>query len=66
MEQQGFNYDKFMSEPLTMGDLAFEGAFIKNHRGIKTNLLREIQDSLVDKTKLNMTLKMNQKTQNGR
>jgi len=56
MEKNGFQYEKFMKEPLTMGDLAFEGAFIKNHRSIKPALINEIYSSLKDKSKLTMTL----------
>lgn len=31
MEKQGFNAEKFTEQPMTMIELAFEGAFIKNH-----------------------------------
>lgn len=52
MEQQGFDYSEFVKKPMTMGDLAFQGAFIKNHKDIKMQLISEIYESLNDKTQL--------------
>lgn len=31
MEKQGFSVDKFVDQPFTMVELAFEGAFIMHH-----------------------------------
>ena len=56
IEQQGFDYDEFMKKPMTMGDLAFQGAFIKNHKNIKVQKINEIYDCLNDKSKLITTL----------
>lgn len=56
MEQQGFDMQEFTKKPMTMGDLAFQGAFIKNHRNIKVQKINEIYDSLNDKSKLLVTL----------
>ena len=56
MEKQGFQFDEFMKQPMTMGDLAFQGAFIKNHKNTKIQTINEIFDSLNDKSKLTATL----------
>ena len=56
MEKQGFQFDEFMKKPMTMGDLAFEGSFIKNHRTVKKSTIDEIFNGLTDKNKIIMTL----------
>jgi len=52
MEAQGFVLDDVSTKPVTMIPMLFQGAFIKNHRGIKRNLMDEIYDELKDKTGL--------------
>lgn len=52
MEAQGFVLDDVSTKPVTMIPMLFQGAFIKNHRGIKRNLMDEIYDNLKDKTGL--------------
>ena len=50
MESQGFILDELTSKPMTMIPMLFQGAFIKNHRGIKRNLMDEIFDNIENKT----------------
>lgn len=52
MEKQGFDINGFMSQPMTSIDLAFEGAFIKNHRNIRASKIKEIYDALGQKKEL--------------
>jgi hypothetical protein len=52
MESQGFVLEELTAKPMTMIPLLFNGAFIKNHRGIKRNLMDEIFDGIGDKTAL--------------
>jgi len=52
MERQGFDLNKFMSQPMTSVDLAFEGAFLKNHRTIKAAKVKEIYEALGNKNEL--------------
>ena len=52
MENQGFVLEELTAKPMTMIPLLFNGAFIKNHRGIKRNLMDEIFDGIGDKTAL--------------
>lgn len=49
MEQQGFVLDKLSEQPMTMVPLLVWGAFIKNNKGIKRNLVDEIYDHITDK-----------------
>lgn len=49
MEQQGFVLDKLSEQPMTMVPLLVYGAFIKNNKGIKRNLVDEIYDHIADK-----------------
>ena len=49
MEAQGFVLNEIESKPLTMIPMLFQGAFIKNHRGIKRSLMDDIFDELTDK-----------------
>ena len=56
MEKQGFEFDTFTKQPMVMGDLAFQGAFIKNHRNVKVQVINEIFSSLKDKSALIATL----------
>lgn len=50
MEAQGFVLDEISSKPVTMIPMLFQGAFIKNHKGIKRKLMDEIFDEIADKT----------------
>lgn len=52
MESQGFVLDDISSKPMIMIPMLFQGAFIKNHRGIKRNLMDEIYEEISDKTGL--------------
>lgn len=52
MESQGFVLEDLAAKPMTMIPLLFQGAFIKNHRGIKRNLMDEIFEEIGDKTAL--------------
>lgn len=52
MESQGFVLDDITAKPMTMIPMLFAGAFIKNHRGMKRNLIDEIFDNIKDKTGL--------------
>ncbi len=52
MERQGFDLNKFMSQPMTSIDLAFEGAFLKNHRNIKAAKVKDIYQALGNKNEL--------------
>lgn len=52
MESQGFVLEELTSKPMTMIPMLFQGAFIKNHRGIKRNLMDEIFEEVANKTAL--------------
>ena len=52
MEAQGFVLEQISAKPVTMIPMLFTGAFIKNHKGIKRNLMDEIYDEISDKTGL--------------
>ena len=52
MESQGFVLEELTAKPMTMIPLLFNGAFIKNHRGIKRSLMDEIFEEIGDKTAL--------------
>ena len=52
MEQQGFVLDEISSKPMTMIPLMFQGAFIKNHKGIKRNLMDEIYKDIHNRSEL--------------
>ena len=56
MESQGFVLEELTAKPMTMIPLLFNGAFIKNHRGIKRNLMDEIFEEIGDKTALREAL----------
>ena len=56
LEQQGFDYNEFIKKPMSMGDLVFQGAFLKNHRNIKIAKIDEIFKHMNDKDGLIMTL----------
>lgn len=52
MENQGFVLEELTKKPANMIPMLFSGAFIKNHRGLKRNLIDEIFDSIENKTEL--------------
>ena len=52
IEGQGFVLEKITEKPVTMIPLLFEGAFIKNCRGIKRKTIDDIYNGLGDKTGL--------------
>lgn len=52
MEAQGFVLNELDTKPVTMIPMLFQGAFIKNHRGIKRNLMDEMYEEVADKTGL--------------
>ncbi len=52
MENQGFVLEELTKKPVNMIPMLFAGAFIKNHRGLKRNLIDEIFDSIENKTEL--------------
>ncbi len=52
LEKAGFEYDKFLDQPVTNIELAFTGAFVKNHPKIQQTLVDEIYDSCPNKDKL--------------
>ena len=52
MEQQGFILDELTAKPMTMLPMLFQGAFIKNHKGIKRSLMDEIYKGIKDRSAL--------------
>ncbi len=52
MEQQGFVLDELASKPMTMIPMMFQGAFIKNHKGIKRNVMDEIYKGIGNRSEL--------------
>ena len=52
MESQGFVLAELTSKPMTMIPMLFHGAFYKNHKGIKRNLIDEIYEGVGDKAGL--------------
>ena len=63
MEKQGFDADSFTKQPMTMIELAFEGAFIKNHSNTTKAEVEEIYDLFSNKKQLiNQLIVMIQET----
>ncbi len=56
MEGQGFVLDELSKMPMTMIPLLFQGAFIKNHRGMKRSEIDKIYENIQDKTGLMQAL----------
>ena len=52
MEQQGFVLDELASKPMTMIPMLFQGAFIRNHKGIKRNVMDEIYKGIGNRSEL--------------
>ena len=58
LEQQGFNYEDFITKPMTNIELAFTAAFIKNHPKIQQITIDEIYDGCKNKDKLIANLRV--------
>lgn len=56
MEANGFVVDEFINKPMSNIDLAFAGAFLKNHRKTSQSVIEEIYANCKDKRKLVETL----------
>lgn len=52
LEKSGLSIEDFLAKPMSNIELAFAGAFIKNHRKIKSELVEEIFASCKGKDKL--------------
>ena len=52
LEANGFSIEEFIKKPMSNIELAFAGAFIKNHRKTKQDVIDEIFSKCKDKTKL--------------
>jgi len=65
MEKQGFELETFTNKPMNMMELAFQGAFLKNHRNIKGSTVLDIYENMKDKRELaNELLNMISETYN--
>lgn len=49
LEKAGFEYEAFLAKPLTNVELAFTGAFIKNHSKLPQTTIDKIYQSCSDK-----------------
>lgn len=56
MEKGGFDLQEFLKKPASNIDLAFQGAFLKNHRKIRASEIEEIFRLIKDKEQLTNTL----------
>jgi len=56
IESQGFVAEQLSAKPVTMIPILFQGAFIKNHKGIKRDLIDEIYEAIADKSGLIVAL----------
>ena len=56
LEANGFSVEEFIKKPMSNIELAFAGAFIKNHRKTKQSVIDEIYAGCKDKSKLVETL----------
>lgn len=52
MEANGFSVEEFIKKPMSNIELAFAGAFIKNHRKTKDNIITEIYSKCPNKDDL--------------
>lgn len=52
LEAAGFNYNEFLDKPMTNIELAFTGAFLKNHPKTKQTTIDEIYANLKNRTDL--------------
>ena len=56
LEANGFVIEEFLKKPMSNIEMVFAGAFIKNHRKIKSNLIEEIYSKCPNKSDLIETL----------
>lgn len=56
LEEAGFSAKEFANAPMKNLNLAFKGAFLKNHRKTKDSVIDEIYSNMKDKEKLISTL----------
>lgn len=56
IESEGFELEKFATQPMTMIELVFRGAFYKNHRKVSQSIIDDIYKSCPDKNGLITTL----------
>lgn len=52
LESYGFNIDEFLQKPITNTELAFQGAFLKNHPNTKLTTINDIFKDCPDKSGL--------------
>lgn len=52
LENSGFKLDEFLEKPMSNIELAFAGAFIKNHKKVSQTTIDEIFKKTKDKNKL--------------
>ena len=65
IEARGFDVNAIAKSPVTMVELMFEGAFIKNHKTIKRDKIERIYQSLNNKGELmNQLIEMISETYN--
>ncbi len=57
LERAGFKFDEFLDRPMTNIELAFAGAFYKNHPKVPQTTIDEIYDECPNKTDLIIALK---------
>lgn len=63
LEQNGFELEEFLKKPMTNIQLAFTGAFVKNHNKVPQTTIDKIYDSCKNKADLIVALqKMIQET----
>ena len=56
LEKAGFSLEEFTAKPMSNIELAFSGAFVKNHSKVSQTVVDEIFKSVKDKSKLIGTL----------
>lgn len=56
MEREGFDIKLLQSKPLTMIDILWQGAFLKNHKKEKLETINKIYDEIPNKSDLNAAL----------
>ena len=52
LEQSGFILEEFLVKPMSNIELAFSGAFLKNHQKLNQSIIDEIYSKTKDKKKL--------------
>lgn len=58
LEQNGFELQEFLKKPMTNIELAFTGAFIKNHKHVNQTTIDKIYNSCKNKKDLIVALQM--------